>query len=69
MHIADVVFLILVRASSRDERASRSSVPGDGCLQLAKAGCLYAVRMIHPADADCFVSSGAESGTAQLRSN
>lgn len=69
MHIADVVFLILVRASSRDERANWSSVPGDDCLQFAKLGCLYAARMIHPADADCFVSSGAESQTAQLRSN
>lgn len=39
MHIADVVFLILARASSGDKRAKWSSVPGDGCLQSAKQGC------------------------------
>lgn len=40
MHIADVVFLILARASSGDKRASWSRVPGDGCLHLpSRAAC------------------------------
>lgn len=40
MHIADVVFLILARASSGDKRANWSRVPGEGCLQSAKQGCV-----------------------------
>lgn len=36
MHIADVVCLILARASVGHERANWSRVPGDGSMQFAK---------------------------------
>lgn len=39
MQIADVMFLILDRASSRGEHANWSEVPRDGCSQFAKQGC------------------------------
>lgn len=39
MHIADMMFLILAKASSRDKCANWNIVPGDGCLQDAKQGC------------------------------